>query len=564
MPHGSASAVEIDRKLHQDFRRRLKDYGISAETTDPVLAVIFRTFAQEIEKIYLETGRIRASLLDEFLAGLQIEPRKARPAQSVVRFFPNSETSVLVPGGTELEGIAGTGERLTFLNDAPVRISNARIALAATYQDGAIQLLPSIDMPDLLHAAHPSLDPVPARLGPQPALYVAIEDLPASHLGQHSFFFEFGPDSLRVVQALRSEPWCIAGPDGELSSSGMLRPRRGNGGIRLLEWLVQPEKQDEALTREAPELPDGFFSDRVFVLPDIPEDKRFVCACPRGMKEALTRIFGREANRVLATPRAWLRISLPPNLPPLHTAFGGIALHAVTVSNVECFNQTIQFSAQGTSIPISREGGAKRHLVSPLAVMGEANTRYLHELEPSSDDAVGRYAVRHGRIELRPAKRPDGTPEAYANVRVWVTDGTIGNAVAPGQIIGFSKAATFEMLRVANPVPAAGGTDGESFADARARFAQALLSRDRIVTEADLVSAVRAFDRRILDAEVHPALSRDSQGLERTQQIIAMLDRDGFVEPSVEVPLLEQELRRHLQGRFLHGIRLQLVFEWNN
>src|SRR6266852_6155332 len=127
MPHGSVSAVEIDRKLNQDFRRRLKDYGISAEATDPVLAVIFRTFAQEIERLYLETGRIRTSLLDEFLTGLHIEPRKAHPAQSIIRFFPNSGTTVLVPGGTELEAIASTGERLTFITDASVRVSTARI-----------------------------------------------------------------------------------------------------------------------------------------------------------------------------------------------------------------------------------------------------------------------------------------------------------------------------------------------------------------------------------------------------------------------------------------------------
>src|SRR5215831_3458538 len=492
MPHGSASAVEIDRKLREDFRRRLKDYGISAEATDPVLAVIFRTVAQEIEKIYLETGRIRTSLLDEFLSGLQIEPRKARPAQSVVRFLPNSETSFMVPGGTELEAVAGTGERLTFLSDATVRVSSARIALAATYQDGLLQLLPAIEMPDALLAVHPSLDPVPARLGPHPAVYVAIEDLPPAHLSQHSFFFEFGPDSLRILQAMRSEPWCIAGPEGELSSAGMLRPRRGNGGIRLLEWLVQEEKLDEVSSQEAPELPDGFFADRVFVFPNVPEAKRFVCACPRGLREAFARIFGREANRVFAGPRAWIRIPLPPDVPSLHSGFGNIMMHAVTVSNVECFNQTIQFISQGTSIPISQEGGTRRHLVSPLAVVGEANTRYLHELEPSADQEAGRYAVRHGRIELFPAKRLDGKPETYANVRAWVTDGTIGNAVGPGQITGVGRTGVLDMLRVANPVPAAGGTDGEGFGDARARFAQALLSRDRIVTETDLDSAVRS------------------------------------------------------------------------
>src|SRR5258708_23305261 len=257
MPHGNVSAVEIDRKLNQDFRRRLKDYGISAEATDPVLAVIFRTFAQEIERLYLETGRIRTSLLDEFLTGLHIEPRKAHPAQSIIRFFPNSGASVLVPGGTEMEAIASTGERLTFITDAAVRVSTARIAMAATYQDGFIQLLPGIEMPDALQSAHPSLDPVPAKLGPHPALYFAIEDLPATHLSHHSIFFGLRPDSLKIQHALRSEPWCIACPDGELGALGILRPRRGNGGGRTPGWLCQQASPEDSLSQEMLELPGG-------------------------------------------------------------------------------------------------------------------------------------------------------------------------------------------------------------------------------------------------------------------------------------------------------------------
>src|ERR1044071_9291625 len=113
MPYESASAIEIDRKLREDFRKRLKDYGVSAEATDPVLAVIFRTFAHEIERFYGETGRIRLALLYELMAGLHMEPRRARPAQTVVRFFSDAQTSALVPGGTELNGIAASGARVT-------------------------------------------------------------------------------------------------------------------------------------------------------------------------------------------------------------------------------------------------------------------------------------------------------------------------------------------------------------------------------------------------------------------------------------------------------------------
>jgi hypothetical protein len=281
------------------------------------------------------------------------------------------------------------------------------------------------------------------------------------------------------------------------------------------------------------------------------------------MGDALGRIFGREMQRALSTPRAWIRIPLPADVPPLHSALGSIVLHAVTVSNVECFNQTIQFQDQGVSVPISREGGASKHLVAPLAIFGESNTPYLPEMEPSNDRNAGRYAVRQGRLELRPALKPDGKSEAYANVRVWVTDGALANSVEPGQIAGFLKASAGQNLRVINVVAAAGGTEGENYSSAQGRFAEALLSRDRIVTEADLVTALRAFDRRIIDAEVRAVVARTARGLERMQRVTAFLDREAFTDPQAEVALLERELVPHLEKRFVHGIGLELRFEWN-
>ena len=151
MPYGNASAIEIDKKLRDDFRRRLKDYGVSAEVTDPVLGVLFRTFAQQLEVLYGETDRIRLALLDELIANLGIEPRMAKPAQTVVRFLLD-RGSQIIAAGTELIGEAETGERLTFTTDATFSVSDARIAFVATYQDGAFQLMPSVEMPEALQA----------------------------------------------------------------------------------------------------------------------------------------------------------------------------------------------------------------------------------------------------------------------------------------------------------------------------------------------------------------------------------------------------------------------------
>ena len=104
------SAIEIDRKIRDDFRRRLKDYGISSETIDPVLAVLFRTFAHQLETLYDETGRIRLALLDELIKGLGFAPRMARPAQTIIRMLPqNGKFAQVVPTGTELNATAQSG-----------------------------------------------------------------------------------------------------------------------------------------------------------------------------------------------------------------------------------------------------------------------------------------------------------------------------------------------------------------------------------------------------------------------------------------------------------------------
>lgn len=330
-----------------------------------------------------------------------------------------------------------------------------------------------------------------------------------------------------------------------------------------MEWLVRsPEAPEESVPQEVPELPNGFYAGRTFVFPHVPPGRRFTCGSPKAMGEPLVRIFGRESQRIFATPRVWVQISLPDDMPSLHTGLGSVALHAVSASNVECFNQTIQFAGNGTSIPISREAGTKKYLVAPLSISGESESMYLPELQPSNDHCVGRYAVRNGRIELRPALSPEGKPEAYANVRVWLTDGAVGNGVGPGQITGFAKGGPFETLRIANPVAAAGGTDDEGYADARARIAAILLSRDRVVTEMDLITAVRAYDRRIVEAEVSSRLVRTPHGLRRVQDVKAKLDRDAFTDAAVEVELLKNGLTHHLEARLLHGTSLTLGVAW--
>jgi hypothetical protein len=163
---------------------------------------------------------------------------------------------------------------------------------------------------------------------------------------------------------------------------------------------------------------------------------------------------------------------------------------------------------------------------------------------------------------MRPAKRPDESPESYANVRIWITAGSLGNEVGPGQVQSFLKKGDLSGIRVTNPTAAAGGTNGESYEDARSRFAEALLSRDRIVTRADAEAVARSFDRRILKVEVSTGLERGDRGLRRLERLICSLDRDAFVDPAAEVPVLQDDLTRFLRTRLPYDTELALELEW--
>lgn len=561
MGSSKATAGEIYKKLRDDFARRLKDYGVTSEVTDPMLAVLFRTIAGQLEAQYIEFDRRQISLLDELIAGLDIEGRRARPAQTVVRFFPDGETQV-VEAGTEMLGQTQSGERLTFSTNVSLQVSKACICLGATYQDGLLQLVSGIELPEAFQSRS-SLDPVRVNLGPNPAIYLAIDNLGAGHLSQHGFFFELSPDAALLQAALLDETWCLTGAEGEFGSSGILRPRRGNAGVRLLEWLL-PEStsdSDQIHPGEVAVLPDGFYAGRVYVFPIVPPSRRFTSGIPRAMEGALRKLLGESVAQLNAKKCAWLRISLPRQIRNLHTAITGISLHAVSASNVECVNTTVHFATHGTSIPVSREAGTPHHLVAPLSISGERGTAYLPELAPSSDLGAGRYSIRNGCIHLRPARHADGHADSSVNLRLWVTRGSAGNHVSAGQIHSFLKKTGLRTTRVNSVTSAAGGTDGESLQETQARFAEALLSRDRVVTRADLLGAVRAFDRRIQVVDTSSGVERTNQGLRRVQQVRLSVAKDDFVDPDQELRLLLAELKIHLEERLLYDTRLKIVLD---
>lgn len=555
--------LDIDRNLRDDFRRRVKDFGISVDAIDPVLAVLFRTFAQQIEGVYADTGRMRQSLLDELMAGLQLSQRLAHPAQTVVRFLSRSTRAKVLRAGTELNAKASSGERLTFGLDATIQVSSARIALALGYQDQQLQLLPSVEITEALQVYRPSIDPVKINLGTQPALLLAIENLPPSLLQRHALFFELGPGSFSLQEALRKEPWWIFSEDGTLSSESLLRPRRANSGVYELEWQLgaNPESKNES---ELPPIPDGFYSGRQFVFPDMDESRKLLCKVPRFLDGALAKICGRDISAFLETPRVWIKIPMPPRIPQLRNAINGVLLHAMTASNVFCRNQTITFERDGTSIPVGRNSaGVRELLVAPLSVSSLTNEPYEAGLRPRTSSSVGWYELHNERLTLHPGTDQDGVVQKAANVRLWLTNGELGNRVGPGDITGFANSATFDDISVNHVTAAAGGTNGDDYPSTQRRFSEALLSRGRIVTKADLEASTLSFDRRILAVEVSSQIERTPEGLRRTERLWVTLDEGGFTEPEIELPPLQQGLESYLKDRLIQGVLLDVRFEWS-
>jgi hypothetical protein len=555
--------LDIDRSLRDDFRRRVKDFGISVDATDPVLAVLFRTFAQQIEGVYADTGRMRQSMLDELMAGLQLPQRLAHPAQSVVRFSSRSQRAKVLRAGTELNARASSGERLTFGLDATIHVSSAQIALAMAYQDQQLQLLPGVEMTESLAAYRPSIDPVKVNLGAQPALLLAIENLPPTLLRKHAIFFELGPGSFVLQESLRREPWWIFGEDGTLNGDGLMRPRRVNSGVYQLEWQLEA-KQAAKAESELPAIPDGFYSGRQFVFPEMEESRRLLCTAPRYLEGALSRLCGRNMASFLSTPRVWIKIPLPPGVPSLRNAINGILLHAMTASNVFCRNQTIQLARDGASVPVGRSSdGVHEMLVAPLSVSSMSNEPYEAGVRPRRNASVGWYELHNDRLTVHPGSDADGQPQRAVNVRLWLTNGELGNRVGPGDITGFANSATFDDISVNHVTAAAGGTNGEDHPSTQRRFAEALLNRGRIVTRADLEASTLAFDRRILAVEVRSQIERQPEGLRRMERLWVTLDEAGFTQAELELPVLQQGLEAYLRERLVQGILLDVRFEWN-
>jgi hypothetical protein len=136
----SPKAIEIDKKLRDDFRRMLREYSITTQETDPVLAVLFRSLATQVEAVYQQAAdSIPRAMLDELIAGLGLPERGTQAAQTVVHLTLQAGRERLAVG-TELIGEAPSKEKLTFALDTDIEVSAARISLIAIYHERSLRL----------------------------------------------------------------------------------------------------------------------------------------------------------------------------------------------------------------------------------------------------------------------------------------------------------------------------------------------------------------------------------------------------------------------------------------
>jgi hypothetical protein len=553
--------TEIDKKLRDDYRRLLKEYGISTQETDPILAMLFRSFATQIAEVYEQAAQtIPLAILEELMSGLGMQERRARAAQTVVRFTLLADREAFSER-TELIGEAASKEKLIFALDTPIEVSTARLALAAIYQKGLLRLHQGTELSKEFEDARPSFEPVAAELGANPAIFLAI-DADETHLSRHGFYFELLPEARDLSSYLKREIWSLLDDEGGVRAEGLLRPRAGNGGVRRLEWLIGDEASSSHMETDAALTPEGFYGNRVFVLPDIPQERRTSSHIPKKMDAPLKRIFQNPSAELFERRRVWVRIGLPQEVGNLAEDLVRIVLHCTTASNLETLNQTIRFAEQGNVIPVSNSAGAARRLVKTLSIRGERGSEYLLETEPSAEENVGRYRIRQDKLELTPARTMRGEADAYATVRLLLCNGSLGNRVAAGGVKSFLHRATPRNLEIRNMTQAAGGGDGESLSDAKQRFAELLLARERPVTYLDLEAMSRGFEPKIRAVRAEPALERSARGLQRVQKVTITLNRDDFAAPEAEADALQRELEAGLQARSLLGLKVRVGVEW--
>jgi len=555
---GSASrdAGEIAAELRREFDVALQErYGTQSQP-DPVLATLFHAFATQIGRLYREAEQsFPLGVLDDLLAGLGMPPRLAQPAQTVVAFSGLTQRERLALD-TELVGTARSGERFSFVPDESIELAPTELRFAAVYEGRRLTTVSGAR--PVKGGAFTMPSTAALDLGPAPpALFLAF-DADAAHLGGLGLLLETLPLGGPVARALERSPWHLLDERGAATERGTLRVRPGRGGVRRLEWLDEPGSDAADPLARVVDLAAGPFGEQVFVMPPVPEGRRWRSAVPAPIARAIPALLPPDQAKGLAQPLIWVHVPLAAETTGIASALQRIALNAVTVSNMDVVSEQVPFDRMGSVVTLEPEGKRGRFLMGVLSVTGEKGTPYAPDAALDAPVDAGRWRYRDRRLDMRPATDAAGRFDTYAMVRLLYCDGESANGIEPGGIRQIGSPLANVTAKVASLLPTRGGAPPPEYAPARLRFAELVRTRERVVTAADAEIAVRAFESRVRGVTVAPLTSVDHGRARQGQTVVVTVRAGDFADPEAELPRLAAQLTRHLQDRAVLGFDVRV------
>ena len=567
---GSArSAADLAAEMRREFESAVATRFGTQPQPDPVLGALFQAFAVQLERIYQESEYVfPVAVLDDLLNGLALPARLAHPAQTVVS-FTNIDQRERLALDTELIGNAPGGEQIRFTIDASIEISSASLAFAGVFENGKLHSVAGAragSAPIL-----PSSTPLALRSAPPTLLFAFDSD--AAHLSGLGLFLDVASIGSPLIEAVARSPWQILSGNATVSELGTLRARRGRGGVTTLVWNDTPREEDDDIVGSAMddaadvasafELSAGSYGRQCVVFPPVAPERRARSAPPSRFAEALTVLLPEKSQDALDRPLIWVQVPLPAGLARVADELQRVAMHAVTASNVEIYNERIQFDRMGSSVTLRPEGRTDQYLLGLLSVNGEKGDAYVNDSSIAAPSDAGRYRFRSGQLECRPHRQPTGRFDGYAMARFLFCDGARANGIEVGAVKRIASPIANVTAKVANLAVSRGGSAPPPFADARVRFAELLRTRDRVVTIDDVEITARAFEPRIKQVDVTTASELGPHGVRQVDVVDVRVDPRDFADPETELPRLSALLQTHLQQRVImgRGVRVTVVHD---
>ncbi len=565
---GSArSAVDLAAEMRREFEAAVATRFGTQPQPDPVLGALFQAFAVQLERIYQESEYVfPIAVLDDLLNGLALPARLAHPAQTVVSFTSVEQRERLALD-TELIGNATSGEQIRFTIDESIEISSTSLAFAGVYENGKLHTVAGAragTVPIL-----PSSTPL--ALGNAPPMLLLALDGDAAHLTALGLFLDVTSVDSPLIEAVSRSPWQILSANGAVSEQGTLRAKRGRGGVTTLVWNDSSRADDEVLVSSvaaadetadvasAFELSAGSYGRQCVVFPSVPLERRTRSEPPARFAKAVTVLLPEKQQDALDRPLIWVQVPLPAGLTRVADELQRVALHAVTASNIEIYNERIQFDRMGSSVTLRPEGRTDQYLLGLLSVSGEKGDAYVNDSSIAAPAEAGRYRFRSGQLECRPHRQPTGRFDGYAMARFLFCDGARANGIDVGSVKRIASPLANVTAKVANLAVSRGGSAPPPYADARVRFAELLRTRDRVVTIDDVEIAARAFEPRIKRVEVSTASELGPHGVRQVDVVDVSVAPSDFADPDSELPRLGTLLQSHLQQRVIMGRGVRVI-----